>query len=116
MVRRDRMALRERIITEIGYPEGEDNVWKAIDRLAPKRKRNVAATLKKENGQWCYDEEEELQEVKKMQEKSSSKVNWGTQDPTGHPYQFSSLSLRPLSLGPPPRKLEGPLARPSQAK
>jgi hypothetical protein len=64
MVRRDRANFRDRIITEIGKPEGEDNIWKAIDRLAPKRRRNVTATLKKENGQWCYDEDEELNEVR----------------------------------------------------
>ena len=96
MVRKDRTNFRERIITEIGNPDGEDNVWKAIDRLAPKRRRNVVATLKKENGQWCYDEDEELTEVKKF---ASEELK---QSPVGgpRPNKPTLASIHPTSEAP----------------
>lgn len=63
-VRRDKMAWQAKLIEEIGTPQGEEDIFKAVKRLAPKEWKKRLA-LRKEGGGWCNTVEEELEEVRK---------------------------------------------------
>jgi len=64
-----RVSFKESIIKEIGQPDGDENIWKAIKRLVPpksgnsSRSTNKHRTMMKENGEWCFDEKQEIDEV-----------------------------------------------------
>jgi hypothetical protein len=67
-IKEDKKEYVKTCIKEIGTPEGPDNIWKAIDKIAPKSYKNNR-TLEKENGEICNDIKEEKEAVKQFCEK-----------------------------------------------
>ena len=67
-VKRDKSRHVKEIIEEIGKPEGPENIWKAIDRIAPRNYQNKLA-LGKEKGGTCLTVEEEKEEIQSFTEK-----------------------------------------------
>ena len=65
MVKKDKKEQVMKIIQEIGSPEGPENVWKAIEMIAPRSKTNTLA-LGKEKGGVCRSLQEERQEVEEF--------------------------------------------------
>ena len=63
-VRKEKMEWQEKLIEEIGTTQGEEDIFKAVKRLAPKEWKKRLA-LRKEGGGWCHTVEEELEEVRK---------------------------------------------------
>ena len=68
MVRRNKKTYIQQTIEEIGTPEGLDNIWKAIDKIAPRASR-ISNALGKEEGGTCLTVEEEKEEVQQFCEK-----------------------------------------------
>ncbi len=64
-VRHDKKEHIKKCILAIGTPDGPDNIWKAIEMIAPKNKKNNRA-LEKEEGGVCNNKDEEMEEVKKF--------------------------------------------------
>ena len=80
-VRIDKIKHQEKIRDEIGTPDGEDNIWKAIDKISyRKTKQSNNQSIRKEDGTWCYTTEEELEEIAKFCEKELRQTKFETQD------------------------------------
>jgi exonuclease III len=59
MVTKDKREHVKQIIAEVGQPEGPENIWKAIGRIAPRVQKTTLA-LGKEDGGVCLDVQEEI--------------------------------------------------------
>jgi hypothetical protein len=68
MVKADKISQVRGIIEEIGTPEGPENIWKAIDKIAPRNIWNKLA-LGKEDGGTCMSTDEERKEIQNFAEK-----------------------------------------------
>ena len=68
MVTRDKKAHVDSMIKSIGTPDGPENIWKAIETIAPRSRHNKRA-LEKEDGGICFNKEEEIEELKKYCQK-----------------------------------------------
>ena len=62
MVVKDKKERIRQTILEIGQPQGPENIWKAIDKIAPRTHRTTVA-LGKEGGGVCRDVEEEVETI-----------------------------------------------------
>ena len=62
-VAKDKRNYIQKCIQSVGTPDGPDNIWKAIDLIAPRSHKNSRA-LEKENGEICNTQEEEMEAVK----------------------------------------------------
>ena len=77
MIRSTKIEYQKKLLEEIGKPEGESNIWKAVDKICfRKNKKPNNGTLRKVNGVWCENDEEELDEVAKFCEKELSQHRW----------------------------------------
>ena len=64
-VRKNKINYHKKLIRDIGQPEGEANLWKAIDKMCYRKvKTNQTYAVKKEDGGWCETDQEELEEIK----------------------------------------------------
>ena len=61
----DKKKYVQKCLLSVGTPEGPDNIWKAIEIIAPRNTKNSKA-LEKENGGICNNQEEEMEEVTKF--------------------------------------------------
>ena len=64
-VRKDKQNHIEECIKRIGKPNGPDNIWKAIDQIAPKKQANQKA-VENEKGEACQNTEEEIKAVREF--------------------------------------------------
>ena len=62
-VAKDKKQYIQKCIQSVGTPDGPENIWKAIDLIAPRSHKNSRA-LEKENGEICNTQEEEMEAVK----------------------------------------------------
>ena len=68
MVTKDKKAYIDKTLSSIGTQEGPENIWKAIEIIAPRNRANKRA-LEKEDGGICHNKEEEMEELKKYCQK-----------------------------------------------
>ena len=68
-VREDKKMYVKECIKQIGNPEGPENIWKAIDIIAPRKVRDSKA-LEKEDGEVCLNKEEEMEEIARLRKTS----------------------------------------------
>ena len=77
MVRKNKIEYQKQVIEEIGQPEGESNIWKAVDKICFRKNKNKnKVALRRENGGWCADNMEEIEEVAKFCEKELKQKRW----------------------------------------
>ena len=68
MVKADKITHMKGILEDIGTPEGPENIWKAIEKIAPRKCWNKLA-LGKEDGGSCMNAEDEKKELQHFAEK-----------------------------------------------
>ena len=63
-VRKNKIEYHNKLIKDIGQPDGEANIWKAIDKITDRKsKTGQNWSMRREDGGWCETDKEELEEI-----------------------------------------------------